>query len=143
MCCVGYISVFGRYAMCLFCNYTATPEIYTYGHTLTLHDALPIFQRPRDRLCRRGGGGEPVAGAARRHRRSNRLAGICLSEPETGFLLHRRGADAGHRGLHRDPDARGEIGRAHVWTTVTNEHLVCRLLLEKKQHNKKHESSTR
>src|SRR3546814_4248520 len=28
-----------------------------------------------------------------------------------------------------------EIGRAHVWTPVTNAHLVCRLLLEKK--NKK------
>src|SRR3546814_1052958 len=27
---------------------------------------------------------------------------------------------------------RDEIGRAHVWTPVTNEHLVRRLLLEKK-----------
>src|SRR3546814_6997925 len=26
----------------LFCNYTATTDIYTYGHTLSLHDALPI-----------------------------------------------------------------------------------------------------
>src|SRR3546814_16011401 len=26
----------------LFCNDTATTEIYTYGHTLSLHDALPI-----------------------------------------------------------------------------------------------------
>src|SRR3546814_5349653 len=25
-----------------FCNDTATTEIYTYGHTLSLHDALPI-----------------------------------------------------------------------------------------------------
>src|SRR3546814_2443932 len=25
-----------------------------------------------------------------------------------------------------------KIGRAHVWTQVTNAHLVCRLLLEKK-----------
>src|SRR3546814_4790920 len=29
-----------------------------------------------------------------------------------------------------------EIGRAHVWTPVTNAHLVCRLLLEKKKHNR-------
>src|SRR3546814_8918154 len=29
-----------------------------------------------------------------------------------------------------------EIGRAHVWTPVTNAHLVCRLLLEKKQTTK-------
>src|SRR3546814_5490848 len=25
------------------CNNTATTEIYTYGHTLSLHDALPIY----------------------------------------------------------------------------------------------------
>src|SRR3546814_2400889 len=33
-----------------------------------------------------------------------------------------------------------QIGRAHVWTPVTNAHLVCRLLLEKKntQTNYKH-----
>src|SRR3546814_9367046 len=31
---------------------------------------------------------------------------------------------------------RDQIGRAHVWTPVTNAHLVCRLLLEKK--NKKY-----
>src|SRR3546814_6460701 len=29
--------------------------------------------------------------------------------------------------------AYNEIGRAHVWTPVTNAHLVCRLLLEKKK----------
>src|SRR3546814_7024737 len=29
-----------------------------------------------------------------------------------------------------------EIGRAHVCTPVTNAQLVCRLLLEKKTHNK-------
>src|SRR3546814_5825847 len=28
-----------------------------------------------------------------------------------------------------------QIGRAHVWTPVTNAHLVCRLLLEKKKKN--------
>src|SRR3546814_9454736 len=27
-----------------------------------------------------------------------------------------------------------EIGRAHVWTPVTNAHLVCRLLLENNKH---------
>src|SRR3546814_3401846 len=29
-------------------------------------------------------------------------------------------------------DPATQIGRAHVWTPVTNAHLVCRLLLEKK-----------
>src|SRR3546814_18349257 len=28
----------------LFVNDTATTEIYTYGHTLSLHDALPILR---------------------------------------------------------------------------------------------------
>src|SRR3546814_7683768 len=28
--------------VCFFFNDTATTEIYTYGHTLSLHDALPI-----------------------------------------------------------------------------------------------------
>src|SRR3546814_5386260 len=31
-----------------------------------------------------------------------------------------------------------EIGRAHVLTPVTNAHLVCRLLLEKKKHTHQH-----
>src|SRR3546814_6811566 len=30
---------------------------------------------------------------------------------------------------------RDQIGKAHVWTPVTNAHLVCRLLLEKKNNN--------
>src|SRR3546814_9813883 len=29
-----------------------------------------------------------------------------------------------------------EIGRAHVWTPVTNAQLVCRLLLEKKKNER-------
>src|SRR3546814_7766531 len=42
----------------------------------------------------------------------------------TSTLLHVLG------GLDR-PDAGEESGRAHVWTPITNAHLVCRLLLEK------------
>src|SRR3546814_5268251 len=33
-----------------------------------------------------------------------------------------------------EPGAFDPIGRAHVCTPVTNAHLVCRLLLEKKKH---------
>src|SRR3546814_13887220 len=29
--------------MCVVFNDTATTEIYTYGHTLSLHDACPIY----------------------------------------------------------------------------------------------------
>src|SRR3546814_12543957 len=32
------------YVVVCFFNDTATTEIYTYGHTLSLHDALPISQ---------------------------------------------------------------------------------------------------
>src|SRR3546814_6227238 len=36
--------------------------------------------------------------------------------------------------IERMPDAAcSQIGRAHVRTPVTNEHIVCRLLLEKKK----------
>src|SRR3546814_5695488 len=35
-----------------------------------------------------------------------------------------------------------QIGRAHVGTPVTNAHLVCRLLLEKKKTNKKIKTKT-
>src|SRR3546814_3386283 len=35
-----------------------------------------------------------------------------------------------------------EIGRAHVWTPVTNAHLVCRLLLEKKKSTQQTDMNT-
>src|SRR3546814_1194268 len=35
--------------LCFFFNDPPTPEIYTYAHTLSLHDALPISRRPRVR----------------------------------------------------------------------------------------------
>src|SRR3546814_8584931 len=35
-----------------------------------------------------------------------------------------------------------KIGRAHVCTPVTNAHLVCRLLLAQKNHNRKANSNT-
>src|SRR3546814_7702554 len=42
--------------------------------------------------------------------------------------------DIGEHGLVTGRHGRGsEIGRAHVCTPVTNAHLVCRLMLEKKQ----------
>src|SRR3546814_9516797 len=66
------------------------------------------------------------------------LAGVAA---QRAHQQRQRGADGG-RGLGgidaqllRDLLERCalEIGRAHVWTPVTNAHLVCRLLLEKKK----------
>src|SRR5213075_3546026 len=38
---------------CWFCNDTATSEIYTTRHTLSLHDALPISSRVREPFAER------------------------------------------------------------------------------------------
>src|SRR3546814_5652967 len=61
--------------------------------------------------------------------------GISLHHPRIEPLLFGRQAvprrDFGRP--RRQACAGGEIGRAHVCTPVTNAHLVCRLLLEKKK----------
>src|SRR3546814_4085823 len=51
----------------------------------------------------------------------------------------RRHLDSERRGVRRavGDELAEEIGRAHVWTPVTNAHLVCRLLLEKKNTKSK------
>src|SRR3546814_8896755 len=58
---------------------------------------------------------------------ASRLLGLFLLTPIFAVAAQtlQRGNDA----------ARVEIGRAHVCTTVTNAHLVCRLLLEKKKQH--------
>src|SRR3546814_15399201 len=42
MMCITRLRVW-QFCYSFFFNDTATPEIYTYGHTLSLHDALPIW----------------------------------------------------------------------------------------------------
>src|SRR3546814_3314866 len=39
-------------------------------------------------------------------------------------------------GSEADPEPLREIGRAYVWNTVTNAHIVCHLLLVKTNNNK-------
>src|SRR3546814_2754215 len=46
--------------LCVFLTYTPTTEIYTYCHTLSLHDALPISGRPRSRPRNRAGSYTPI-----------------------------------------------------------------------------------
>src|SRR3546814_18418889 len=46
--------------MCFFFNDTAHTVIYTYGHTLSLHDALPIYPRPEGIAGAAGVGRAPV-----------------------------------------------------------------------------------
>src|SRR3546814_18409802 len=51
-----YVSSYTIYSFMFFLKYTATTEIYTYCHTLSLHDALPIFSMGMDLLQLFGAG---------------------------------------------------------------------------------------
>src|SRR3546814_18330145 len=57
MCCFESYIVF-------FCNDTATTEIYTYLHALSLHDALPISCASSHSMASRGGSFAALPSAA-------------------------------------------------------------------------------
>src|SRR3712207_8196007 len=92
--------------VCVFFNDTATTEIYT----LSLHDALPIYdgvQEGAHRDGRRRGEGHPVPARAR---------------PGVG---QEEGGARGGRGRRRSEE--------HTFELQSRQYLVCRLLLEKKK----------
>src|SRR3712207_6099740 len=96
-----------------FFNDTATTEIYT----LSLHDALPIFEAVRGRVLverihavDRDAAPDHVEAAVRR--------------PE------RRG---GVRGVHQDLRLQRPRSEEHTSELQSRQYLVCRLLLEKKK----------
>src|SRR5690606_39680983 len=94
--------------------------------TLSLHDALPIYERDPVRP-------HPGAGEAARGRAGGRVEGL---HPAAG-QGHRRGDRRGGLALDRHPgveDARGRARRSeeHTSELQSREKLVCRLLLEKK-----------
>src|SRR5258708_22506363 len=99
-----------------FFNDTATTEIYT----LSLHDALPISRLVAARRDRRDG---HCHSSRRRHRDAAPPA------PDRG---------AGHPRRARRRPGRSE---EHTSELQSPDHLVCRLLLEKKK--KKRENSSR
>src|SRR3546814_7192901 len=67
---------------------------------------------------------EPVSGA-------QRFVGRIEADDPTVLVVDR---------TQRDRGAIAKIGREHVCTPVTNAHLVCRLLLEKKnKHKRQHQ----
>src|SRR3546814_1881773 len=66
---------------------TATTEIYTYLHTLSLHDALPIFRRRAARRRRRA----PPDAISRRAGARNRSASVRRGfRPRADRVRHRR-----------------------------------------------------
>src|SRR3712207_7593428 len=99
---------------CFFFNDTATTEIYT----LSLHDALPIFEARRV-------GGEQIPPAYR----------LALREGEEGRQNRGGGMqdDAAHVGVVEiEHMARSEEDTSEL---PSRQYLVCRLLLEKKKYN--------
>src|SRR3546814_7404512 len=88
---------------------------------------------PSGDQTRRGGGGSGVSGGPMISARSGRSpSGI--GGRSGAAIVPARQLDGGTQPMQRCAGiALAEIGRAHVWTPVTNAHLVCRLLLEKKK----------
>src|SRR3546814_18529496 len=66
------------YCFCFFFNDTATTEIYTYLHTLSLHDALPIFRSIS------AGAGPPAAVRARMLERASSAIRTVSAERRRG-----------------------------------------------------------
>src|SRR3546814_9365585 len=112
------------------------PPISTRTDTLFPYPTL--FRSLVDQVAHRYRGGELHLGVAAVEQDRQQPAEAADQRPvlreqhrEPAALLVRRAADEDrHRHqLH-------EIGRAHVCTPVTNAHIVCRLLLEKKNKYK-------
>src|SRR3546814_18225410 len=87
-----------------FFNDTATTEIYTYCHTLSLHDALPILILRRDTD---GRGASPCRnGGVRASRKSADMAPIRTACADRTALFPKRAADRRRRALGRQPPDR-------------------------------------
>src|SRR3546814_14091970 len=99
----------------IFMYVSATTEIYTYRHTLSLPDAHPIYRRAarrqrRPRLCHLHAPRRPVGRGARRRKRQDGSAAV-----------RRPGAMV----FERTEEHTSEL-------KVTNSHIVCPPLLETK-----------
>src|SRR3546814_16409244 len=70
--------------MCFFLHDPATPEIYTYGHTLLLHDALPIYAGPARLKFRKSDRSEELAVQEIVRR-------LAMAHPDIAFTLQQDG----------------------------------------------------
>src|SRR3546814_15099985 len=96
--------------LCFFFHDTATSEIYTYLHTLSLHDALPIAHLPED------AGPEGLRQDVPALRRSARRSAQSSVSAPTGRnnAPRRRQARSLPKGRYPDNAHQIQIGRAHV-----------------------------
>src|SRR3546814_6058549 len=129
----------------MFCGTPISTRPVTLFPATTLYRALPHRTHPARRLAlchRRRHQRDPAhADRARVVRRQQ----LTPSPPALALAPFSAGLASPCTALERVPALRrgavcgsAEIGRAHVCTPVTNAHLVCRLLLEKKKESTQH-----
>src|SRR3712207_7300798 len=120
---IEYVNFFIIHCFILFFffNDTATTEIYT----LSLHDALPISQRP-------GSAAVPAPPASAGPEPGRRRSAECRQPPRSA-----RGPGLRRPGRPRPPRARRR-SEEHTSELQSRQYLVCRLLLEKKKKQKMH-----
>src|SRR3546814_11417493 len=102
------------FCVCFFYNDTATTDIYTYGITLSLHDALPIYAR--DRIARGRCPGRDFDQQRVVVRRDD-CAAVSRAAVETNAETGRTAIREQATVVRREAVFRifgGEIGRAHV-----------------------------
>src|SRR3546814_12995215 len=74
--CLGACSYTSRLVFCF--SDPASTEIYTYGHTLSLHDALPIWGRLDHSALGHAAHLGPALYRRARHRRADHSSGVAI-----------------------------------------------------------------
>src|SRR3546814_14128721 len=95
----------------VFFNHPATTEIYTYYHTLPLHDALPISMESALRRAK------AYCGPGIVHAFTRKGNGYAHAENDVADRMHATGVIdpvTGRGTKSSAPDWTSEIGRAHV-----------------------------
>src|SRR3546814_20669844 len=100
---------------CFFVDDSATTESYTYVHTLSLNDALPICCR---RLAAVGGEVEGLDRLAGRRLQLAAEASLNGEDAVTAFVLHRR-----FRPLRQGRAASAALSRWRVTAATSNDEL--------------------
>src|SRR3546814_4865379 len=111
--------------MCFFCNDTATTEIYTYGHTLSLHDAVPIAEPLRAQHA-------VVHPIRPRHDRQPDVGRLGRRDPRARIGRPRGGAEDGF--VLRAEIVRSEAHTSELQSLMRTSYAVLCLKHKKQQH---------